>query len=303
MSEEGDSATEGAGSDTPASDDRDDADSEKKLPVDRTLIDRVADRDAELATEVESLFEAAATLRDENARRERRIEELQSDIADRDERIDQLEGRLKRKQADFENYKKRRKRKEQDIRERATEELIERLLDVRDNLVRAIEEEHEAVDGLREGIKMTLREFDRVLDAEGVAVIEPAAGETVDPERHEVMMQVDSEQPANTVAELYQAGYEMAGTVLRPAKVAVSNATTEQSAGDDSITESAETAHESNGEAIEGENGSQDSDRMKDADSTEVTGEDSTTAGGEELADDDETTVPEERDDADEADS
>ncbi|PSP78197.1 nucleotide exchange factor GrpE [Halobacteriales archaeon QS_1_68_20] len=187
------------------------------------LVERVADHDEALADDV-------AALADERDELAARVEDLEADLAEREEEVEDLESRLKRKQADFQNYKKRRKREEQKIRERATEDLVERLLDVRDNLVRALSDDHDDVEGLREGVKMTLGEFDRVLDAEDVQEIDPEPGSEVDPSRHEVMMRVHSDQPEGTVADVYQPGYEMADQVLRAAKVTVSEGGGEEEA-------------------------------------------------------------------------
>ncbi|WP_435077346.1 nucleotide exchange factor GrpE [Halococcus sp. AFM35] len=160
----------------------------------------------ELAAEVRALRERAASA-------ERNVEE-------QGKAIDDLESKLKRKQADFQNYKQRTERQQEELRERATEDLVTRLLDVRDNLSRALEQEEDA--GIRPGVESTLSEFDRVLDEENVTTIEPDAGDAVDPERHEVMLRVDSDHPEDTVAELYRPGYEMGEKVLRPAQVTVS---------------------------------------------------------------------------------
>jgi len=186
-----------------------------------------ADADAEDASGKESLAERVREhdeeLGDEVADLEARVAELEGDLDDAEAEIDDLTERLQAKQADFQNYKQRAKQRQEDIRERATEDLVERLLDVRDNLGRALDEESGDVDSLREGVKLTRKEFDRVLDAEGVSEIAPEAGADVDAQRHEVMMRVDSDQPEGTVAELYRSGYEMGGKVLRPAQVTVSD--------------------------------------------------------------------------------
>ena len=78
----------------------------------------------ELAREIDALRERAASA-------ERSVEE-------QGEEIDDLESQLKRKQADFQNYKQRTERQQEELRERATEDLVSRLLDVRDNLSRAL---------------------------------------------------------------------------------------------------------------------------------------------------------------------
>ena len=157
-----------------------------------------------------------------------RIETLETELEEREERIDELESRLKRTQADFQNYKKRAKKRQAQMEERATEELVERLLDVRDNLNRALQEESDDVESLREGVKMTLAEFDRVLDAENVREIAPDEGSDVDPQRHEVMMRVESDRPEGAIDEVYTPGYEMGERVLRPAQVTVSDGSDEE---------------------------------------------------------------------------
>ena len=176
---------------------------------DPSLSERVSDHDENLGEDVAEL--------------EARAEALEADLAGAHDEVEDLTERLQTKQADFKNYKQRAKQRQEDIRERATEDLVERLLDVRDNLGRALDEESGDVDSLREGVKLTRKEFDRVLDAEGVTTISPDPGSDVDAQRHEVMMRIDSDRPAGTVADVYRPGYEMGGKVLRPAQVTVSD--------------------------------------------------------------------------------
>jgi molecular chaperone GrpE len=171
------------------------------------LADRVAEHDAELGAAVENL--------------EDRIAELEAELADAEERADDLESKLKRKQADFQNYKKRAKRRQEEIKERATEDFLTRLVPVRDDLVRALDQE-EGVD-IRDGVESTLASFDQVLEEEGVTPIQPDAGDEVDPTRHQVMMRVESDQPEGTVVDVYRPGYEMEGAVIQEAQVTVSD--------------------------------------------------------------------------------
>jgi molecular chaperone GrpE len=175
------------------------------------LAARVAPHDEDVAADV-------ATLED-------RVAELEAELEAKEEREEELASRLKRTQADFQNYKKRAKKKQEDIRERATADFVERVVKVRDNLVRALDQEEGA--DIRPGVESTLEEFDRILDAEDVHPIDPEPGTDVDPTRHEVMMRVDSEQPEGTVADVYQPGYEMAGKVIREAQVTVSSGSDE----------------------------------------------------------------------------
>jgi molecular chaperone GrpE len=130
-----------------------------------------------------------------------------------------FEDRLKRKQAEFQNYKKRQEKRREQERQRATEDLVTELLEVRDNLKRALEQDEDA--DIREGVEATFRQLDDVLASENVDPIEPDPGADVDPQRHEVLLRVESDQPAGTVDDVQRPGYEMAGKVLRPAQVTV----------------------------------------------------------------------------------
>jgi molecular chaperone GrpE len=200
------SGPEATGAETDATDQTD--------PTESTLATRVAEYDDDLAAEVSALAD--------------RVETLEEELADRESTVEDLEGRVKRVQADFQNYKKRAQRKQEQTRERATEDLVSRLAPVRNNLVRALAQDESA--DIRDGVEATLKEFDRVLEDEGVSVVDPAPGEEVDPTRHEVMMRVASEQPAGTVVDVYQPGYAMGETVLTEAQVTVSDGPAE--AGD-----------------------------------------------------------------------
>ena len=178
------------------------------LDVAEELLDHVESSDpAEIADEI-------ATLRFE-------VEALEAERDDYEAEVESLQSRLKRKQADFENYKKRMKKRRKQEKARATEDLVTRLLDVRDNLQRALEQDEDT--DIRDGIETTLNQFDRVLEDENVEPIEPEPGDEVDPERHEVLVRMDSDQPEGTIAEVHRPGYEMAEKVIRTAQVAVSD--------------------------------------------------------------------------------
>jgi molecular chaperone GrpE len=167
---------------------------------------RLADEEPDaVAAEVAALRETVRT--------------LEGTLADVRAERDDLEDRLKRKAAEFQNYKKRQEKRRAEVRERATEDLVEELLEVRDNLDRALDHGEDA--DIREGVEATFRQLDEILAAENVEAIEPEPGSGVDPTRHEVLLNVESDHPNGTVASVHRPGYEMAGKVLRPAQVTV----------------------------------------------------------------------------------
>ncbi len=178
----------------------DSAEGEMGADTSVTLVDRVAEHDEALAADVEAL------------------------VAERDEyeaEIDELTSKLARVRADFSNYKQRAKRKQEEIRERASESLVERIVPVRNDLLRALDQE----DGsdIRPGVESTLEKFDEVLSEEGVEPIDPDPGTEVDPKRHQVMLRVDSDRPEGTVHEVYEPGYEMGDRVIVEAQITVSD--------------------------------------------------------------------------------
>ncbi|MFT4923412.1 MAG: molecular chaperone GrpE [Haloarculaceae archaeon] len=175
--------------------------------------------EAELVEQIESAS-AESTARVVAVLRER-VENLETRVAQQDEDIEDLESRLKRKQAEFQNYKKRQKERMTEEKRRATEDLVERLVDVRDSLKRALDQE-EGTD-IRGGVESTLRQFDEQLRRENVEPIEPAPGDEVDPQRHEALATIAASQPEDTIAQVHRPGYEMADKVVRPAQVAVSD--------------------------------------------------------------------------------
>ena len=164
-----------------------------------TLVDRVSEHDEALAREVA---------------------ELEAELESSREEVSALTSKLARVRADFSNYKERAKRKRDEIRERASEALVEQVVPVRNDLLRALDQE----DGsdIRPGVESTLEKFDEVLTEEGVEPIAPAPGDEVDPNRHQVMLRVESEQPDGTIHEVYEPGYEMGDRVLTEAQVTVS---------------------------------------------------------------------------------
>jgi len=208
---------------------------------DATADPEAADSETEAATDAEGADpERVAAL-------EARVEELEADLAETEdalaetesdleaanEEIDDLTSRLKRKQADFQNYKKRAKKRQEQIKDRATEDLVERLIEVRNNLKRGLEADHEDVESLANGIEMTLKEFDRILEDENVSEIDPEPGEAVDPSEHAVMMRVESTQPEGHIHEVFNPGYRMADKVLEEAQVTVSTGEPPEDADED----------------------------------------------------------------------
>jgi molecular chaperone GrpE len=127
-----------------------------------------------------------------------------------------------RTQADFENYRKRVARDAAGAQERGVSALAKELLPALDNLDRALGAADQD-DPLLEGVRLVRAELSAALARVGIESFSPA-GEPFDPEVHEAM--ATAEQPpggacSGTVVEVYQPGYRLGASVIRPARVVV----------------------------------------------------------------------------------
>ncbi len=144
------------------------------------------------------------------------LDELVTTAAQRDEYL----ALAQRTQADFENYRKRVARESAAAGERGVARLAKELLPALDNLDRALEAAEER-DPLLEGVRLVRSELSAALARVGIESFDPA-GEQFDPTHHEAMAQQPVEgADSGTVVEVYQPGYRLNGTVIRPARVVV----------------------------------------------------------------------------------
>jgi molecular chaperone GrpE len=104
----------------------------------------------------------------------------------------------------------------------AIERFAEDLLPVKDSLEQALAVDA-TPDQLRAGVELTLKQLGTVFARAQIVEVDPA-GEKFDPHRHQAMQVVASDQPANTVVQVFQKGYLLNDRVLRPAMVTVAKA-------------------------------------------------------------------------------
>lgn len=131
--------------------------------------------------------------------------------------------RYLRAQADFDNFRRRTRQEKEDFAKYASSKLVEQLLPVLDNFERAIQSSKDSkdFDSLLKGIEMTFRQFDQVLEQEGLKRMD-AVGQPFNPEYHQAIMQVESEEhEEGAVVEELQKGYMFKDKVIRPAMVKV----------------------------------------------------------------------------------
>ena len=170
------------------------------------------DRPAEAPAETETA--ALAALAETVAR-------LEAELAE-------TKDRLLRALAETENQRQRHQRERQDAQRYAAFEFARELLNVADNLRRAIDAVPEAdstARGVIEGVAATERELLAIFERHGIKRVEPQLGERFDHNLHEAMFEVPgAKQPPGTIAQVLQPGYVMHDRLLRPALVGIAKA-------------------------------------------------------------------------------
>ena len=140
------------------------------------------------------------------------------------EEFDSLNDRHLRLVAEFNNFRRRSEQERRNVWSKAQADLVEKFLDVLDDLQRIAELDlsNATVDTIMEGVDLVERKFARTLEESGIEVIDPV-GDEFDPERMEAMMRVpsDSQQQVGTVAQGLQKGYSLKDVLVRPARVSV----------------------------------------------------------------------------------
>ena len=170
---------------------------------------------------------------DDNLREE--TAETAPEVAEHD-RVGELENQLAEAkqnvlyaQAEIQNVRRRAEKEAQDARAYATTGFARDILSVADNLERALDSiptdlrEDAKFKGLVAGLEATGRELAAVFQRNGITRI-AALGETLDPNRHQAMLEVPSDQAPGTIVQEMQGGYMIKDRLLRPALVGVAKA-------------------------------------------------------------------------------
>jgi len=150
------------------------------------------------------------------------ISKLKKAIEDISVERDDLEDRLAYMQAEFENLKKRSAREVENMLFRAKECLFLDLLDVMDNMERALHDtEGTDIASFVKGVRMINVQLQQVLANAGLSPID-VEGKEFDPFTHEAVEKVvDKDRPDGQIIEEVQKGFRLDDKVIRPTKVRV----------------------------------------------------------------------------------
>ena len=176
----------------------------------------------------ETTAAAADDLREETAA-------VSPEVAEHDEaakalaQVEDLKRQLLYAQAEMQNVRRRMEKDAADARAYAATGFARDMLSVADNLQRALAaiptamREDEKAKPLVTGLEMTGKELETVFARNGITRIE-TVGAKLDPNRHQAMIELPSDQEPGTIVQEMQAGYTIKDRLLRPAMVGVARA-------------------------------------------------------------------------------
>ncbi len=155
---------------------------------------------------------------------EARIAELEAQLEAAKTEAAQNWDRFLRERAEMENFRKRQERVAGDKVRREKRELLAKILEVVDNLERALAfQDTMDRESLQQGMRMLQWQLNELLKAEGLTAV-ATVGEPFDPYVHEAIESIPSaEHPEGTVVEEIRRGYKLGDETLRPARVKVSS--------------------------------------------------------------------------------
>lgn len=155
------------------------------------------------------------------------VEELEQKLAEKDKQLQDAIARFRQASNEFEESRLRLRREISKEIERGRREILADLLEVVDNLDRALDVARstagaDAISGLLQGVELVRQQFLSKLDSFGVKRIE-AEGQPFDPALHEAVSAVPASSPDQDgrIVGIIRHGYRIGSEVLRPAAVAV----------------------------------------------------------------------------------
>lgn len=125
--------------------------------------------------------------------------------------------------AEYDNYRKRTTKEKESIYQDAKADTVGRFLEVYDNLERAVQQAGDEDNVHKKGMEMIFHQLTAVLEKLGATIVDPM-GQSFDPERHEAVMHIESEELGESVvSQVFQKGFLLGEKVVRFAKVQVAN--------------------------------------------------------------------------------
>ena len=144
---------------------------------------------------------------------------LEEQLSATEAKLAEMHDAFMRAKADGENLRRRAQEDVSKAHKFAIESFAEAMVPVRDSLEMALKVEAPTVESIKEGVEMTLKQLTAAFEKNRLVEVMPEAGEKLDPNKHQAVAVVPSDQEANTVVTVLQKGYMIADRLLRPAIV------------------------------------------------------------------------------------
>ncbi len=197
------------------------ADEVDKEQKDANKVDETqTDEDVSEKTEDEAAEAQTADMPEEKSKKTFRKKDKKDK---KDEKIEELTDQVKRQMAEFDNFRKRSEKEKSAMYEIGAKSVIEKILPIVDNFERGLQSmsEEDAGTPFAEGMQMIYKQLMTSLEQIGVTPIE-AVGEEFNPDLHNAVMQVESEEfESGVVAQELQKGYKYRDSVVRHSMVGV----------------------------------------------------------------------------------
>jgi molecular chaperone GrpE len=149
---------------------------------------------------------------------------LEEQLSATEAKLAEMHDAFMRAKADAENIRRRAQEDVSKAHKFAIESFAEAMVPVRDSLEMALKVESPTVESIKEGVEMTLKQLTAAFEKNRLVEVLPAQGDKLDPNKHQAVAVVPTDQEANTVVSVLQKGYMIADRLLRPAIVTAAQA-------------------------------------------------------------------------------
>lgn len=201
------------------------AEQENKDMTEETVQTEVAAEETKAAEQTGETSESAEAAEDDKKDKKAEKKKAKADKKQDalKEKVEELEDRVKRQMAEFENFRKRTEKEKTAMFETGAKSVIEKILPVVDNFERGLASvpEEEKDGAFAQGMEMIYKQLMQELEKMEVKPI-PAVGEEFNPDFHNAVMQVESDEyDSGVIAQELQKGYTYRDSVVRHSMVAV----------------------------------------------------------------------------------
>ena len=148
------------------------------------------------------------------------VADLEKLLAETQSKVAEHHDAFLRAKAETDNVRRRATEDVQKAHKFGVERMAESLVAVKDSLDAALAVENATVESFKTGVELTGKQLSAVFEKFSIVEVNPV-GEKFDPNKHQAIASVDSDQEPNTVVTVMQKGFLLHDRVLRPALVTV----------------------------------------------------------------------------------